>query len=94
MRRPERGKTDGYYRYASSMRVTSKGQVTIPLEIRRQLGIEPGAEVEFIATDDGVRLVKTSSGEGAAIVRQMRERARGKVTMTTDELMQLTRERT
>ncbi|RWN23231.1 MAG: AbrB/MazE/SpoVT family DNA-binding domain-containing protein [Mesorhizobium sp.] len=39
------------------MRVTTKGQVTIPKPIRDRLGIAPGSEVEFVATDEGVRLV-------------------------------------
>ena len=29
------------------MRVTSKGQVTIPQKVRQQLGIAPGSEVDF-----------------------------------------------
>lgn len=39
------------------MRVTSKGQVTIPKGIRDRLGIMPGSEVDFVSTVDGVRLV-------------------------------------
>ncbi|MDX8441562.1 AbrB/MazE/SpoVT family DNA-binding domain-containing protein [Mesorhizobium australafricanum] len=39
------------------MRVTTKGQVTIPKQIRDHLGIGPGSEVEFVATDEGARLV-------------------------------------
>jgi AbrB family looped-hinge helix DNA binding protein len=38
--------------------VTSKGQVTIPKELREKFGIEPGAEVDFVATPDGIRLRK------------------------------------
>lgn len=33
--------------------VTSKGQVTIPVEIRRHLGIQEGDRVEFYVSDDG-----------------------------------------
>lgn len=33
------------------MRVTEKGQVTIPKPVRRRLGIEPGSEVEFVLRD-------------------------------------------
>ncbi|MDX2081578.1 MAG: AbrB/MazE/SpoVT family DNA-binding domain-containing protein [Terrimicrobiaceae bacterium] len=38
--------------------VTSKGQVTIPKELRDRYGIEAGAEVDFAAADDGIRLRK------------------------------------
>ncbi len=42
------------------MRVTSKGQVTIPKPIRDHLGIKPGSEVEFVKDDGAVRLVAGS----------------------------------
>lgn len=73
----------------ASMRVTSKGQVTIPLAVRRRLGIEPGAEVEFELDGRGARLVRVSGGRGKAIVRGMR--GRGGVRMSTEEIMALTR---
>jgi AbrB family looped-hinge helix DNA binding protein len=36
--------------------VTSKGQVTIPKEIRRQLGIRAGSQIEFVLVGDRVEL--------------------------------------
>jgi len=39
-------------------RVTTKGQVTIPKEIREELGIEPGDEVRFEKADSGYRIRK------------------------------------
>jgi antitoxin PrlF len=71
------------------MRVTSKGQVTIPLVVRRRLGIEPGSEVEFEPDEQGARLVRVRTHRGTAIVRRMR--GRGSVAMSTDEMMALTR---
>ncbi|MDQ3709068.1 MAG: AbrB/MazE/SpoVT family DNA-binding domain-containing protein [Actinomycetota bacterium] len=71
------------------MRVTSKGQVTIPQEVRRRLGIEPGSEVDFQIDNDIVRLVRRPAGSGAALVSRMR--GRGRTSMTTDEIMALTR---
>ncbi len=38
------------------MRVTQKGQVTIPLPVRRALGIQPGTDVEFELDEHGARL--------------------------------------
>ena len=73
-------------------RVTTKGQVTIPIEIRERLGILPGSHVDFELVDGGVLVRKSSDGggRGAALV----ERIRGTATtgMTTDEIMCLTRE--
>lgn len=71
------------------MRVTSKGQVTIPQDVRRRLGIRPGSEVQFEVDDHGVRLVRSDEGDGAALVAAMR--GRGEVSMSTDEIMAFTR---
>lgn len=80
------GITSGIVR---GMRVTSKGQVTIPRDVRQLLGIKPGSEVDFEVDPDGVRLVRVRARGGAKVVRQMR--GRGAVAMTTDEIMVLTR---
>ena len=45
------------------MRVTEKGQVTIPKPIRDRLGINPGSEVEFVERDSVVVLEKRESKE-------------------------------
>jgi antitoxin PrlF len=39
-------------------RMTSKGQVTIPREMREELGLQPGDEIRFVATPDGIRIEK------------------------------------
>lgn len=71
------------------MRVTTKGQVTIPQKIREQLGITPGSEVDFQLDDAGARLVRVSAGEGKTLAAGMRGRA--SVAMSTEEIMALTR---
>ncbi len=38
--------------------VTRKGQVTIPIEIRESLGIDEGAYLEVLETDQEIRLRK------------------------------------
>ncbi len=73
------------------MRVTTKGQVTIPLAIREKLNIHAGAEVDFVVDGNTVRLVPAQRGQtrGRRIVDRLRGRA--SVRMTTDEIMVLTR---
>lgn len=74
------------------MRLTSKGQVTIPLEIREALGLLPQTEVEFEIDGDAVRIRKArrpARSRGDVIVEHIR--GRGTVKMTTDEIMQLLR---
>lgn len=76
------------------MRITSKGQVTIPQAIRNEAGLLPETEVEFIVERGAVRIVKAQTSRrtlrGARAVRQLRGAA-GRVSMSTDEIMALTR---
>lgn len=37
----------------ASATVTSKGQVTIPVDVRTQLGLRPGSRLSFVATPTG-----------------------------------------
>ena len=75
------------------VRITSKGQVTIPQAVRERTGLLPNTEVEFIVDGGDVRIIKTSSGKrpsrGAMAVRRLRG-ASSRVQLTTDEIMALT----
>lgn len=75
------------------MRITSKGQVTIPQEIREKAGLLPETEVEFLYDGQVVSIIKASRAKkktrGQALVEKMK--GRGDVAMTTDEIMALTR---
>ena len=78
------------------MRITTKGQVTIPVEIREELGFLPHTEVVFEIDGQAARLRKAESRDsgvqesrGQRIVRRLR----GKATagMSTEEILSLTR---
>jgi AbrB family looped-hinge helix DNA binding protein len=73
------------------MRVTTKGQVTIPLAIRESLGIVPSSDVEFVREVNRVWLRKRKPGAtpGRNLVAPMRGRAT--VRMSTEEILHLTR---
>lgn len=75
------------------MRITSKGQVTIPQEIREQYGLLPDTEVEFVVKRNVVQLIKAMNSDrptrGEALVRRLRGTAT--VRMSTDEILALTR---
>jgi AbrB family looped-hinge helix DNA binding protein len=75
------------------MRVTSKGQVTIPLEVREKLGIVPHSEVEFEVHGKSARLVKVPAKRARSRGTDVVSRLRGKadVKMSTDEILALTR---
>ncbi|MXX10077.1 MAG: AbrB/MazE/SpoVT family DNA-binding domain-containing protein [Nitrospira sp. SB0677_bin_15] len=44
------------------MRVTEKGQVTIPVSLRKRYGLHPNVQVEFLAEAEGIRIQKLRSG--------------------------------
>lgn len=73
------------------MKITSKGQVTIPIEIREKMGFFPNSEVEFVLQGNVVLLKKAAGnkGRGEKIVERMRGRA--SIRMSTDDIMALTR---
>ena len=71
------------------MRVTTKGQVTVPQEIRQKLGITPGSEVDFIEEDGRVYLVRKTTPKPQSRFRRFRGRAT--VKLSTEEIMALTR---
>lgn len=76
--------------------VTAKGQVTIPAEIRKALGLKPGDKAAFVYDEKGVRIEKSSSplrlGFGAVKprkkpedLRQMRRKAQKWVALRANE---------
>ena len=75
------------------MRITSKGQVTIPVAIREKAGLLPHTEVDFEIDGDAVRIVRARSpkreSRGERAVRRLWGSAT--VKMSTDEIMALTR---
>jgi AbrB family looped-hinge helix DNA binding protein len=76
------------------MRITSKGQVTIPQDVREQAGLLPHTEVEFVVEREGVRIVKARQARrparGEITVARLRG-ATGRISLSTDEIMALTR---
>ena len=79
------------------MRITTKGQVTIPAEIREKAGLLPNTEVDFTYDGkDSVRLFRAkrpkAKTRGEKLVEKLIEAGRKYPRkMTTDEIMALTR---
>jgi len=75
------------------MRITSRGQVTIPLALRQKAGLLPSTEVEIKLDCEAVRIRraprKTASGRGTDLVAHMRGSGDG--AMTSDEIIAITR---
>jgi AbrB family looped-hinge helix DNA binding protein len=80
--------------YHGFMRITSKGQVTIPQYIRERHGFLPDTEVDFVEQDGLVVVRSARSGSkpdrGERLVSGLR--GSGQRALSTDEIMQLTRD--
>lgn len=74
------------------MRVTSKGQVTIPHEVRENMGIFPAeTEIEFLQDENGRWYIVKSKSSDKKTSRFKTAYKAAKLTMTTEEIMALTR---
>ena len=74
------------------MHLTAKGQVTIPKAFRDAIGVAPGDAVEFDLEDDAIFIRKPGAVKalrGKRLVEALRGLGSG--TMTTDEIMRMTR---
>jgi AbrB family looped-hinge helix DNA binding protein len=80
------------------MRVTEKGQVTIPKNVRRKLGIVPGSEVDFDLCEDGALMRRAAVAEPDREVAEFMDhirRHKGTMDlggMTGDEFFRLLRD--
>ena len=72
------------------MRVTKKGQVTIPRNVREVLGITPETEIDFIEENGKFYIIKSESPKVTGKFKKFRGIATAE--MSTDEIMNLTRE--
>jgi antitoxin PrlF len=74
------------------VRITSKGQVTIPQAIRDAHGFLPETEVEFVVVEGAVTLVRASSSRPDRADRAIAAlEGTARPGVTTDELLALTR---
>ena len=74
------------------MKLTSKGQVTIPQLFRKKFGLLPATEVSFEESGGGV-LIKPAAASRRHQAERWLKRARGSATakLTSDEILRLTR---
>ena len=72
------------------MKVTSKGQVTIPLAMRRKHGLLPQREVEVVDHPNGVLVIKVGKpGRGKRVLATLLRG--GKIKGNTESWLRLTR---
>lgn len=73
------------------MKLNSKGQVTIPAELRHRLGFAEGDEVDVIEDGNTLRIVHSESADSRGVRIVNRLRGRASTSRSTDELMELLR---
>jgi AbrB family looped-hinge helix DNA binding protein len=76
------------------MKITVKGQITIPIALRERFGLRPGTEVEFVATDGALQVKprkKTKKAVSPSDHWLAKAAGSAKKGMSTDELMAITR---
>jgi len=78
------------------MRMTSKGQVTVPQSVRKKLGLFPGTEIDFVVDGNSASIVKGKKkkgimSRGERIVARARGTGSVNLDLTTDQIMALTR---
>jgi bifunctional DNA-binding transcriptional regulator/antitoxin component of YhaV-PrlF toxin-antitoxin module len=74
------------------MRVTSKGQVTIPQNVRESMDILPTeTEIEFLLDENGRWYINKAKTSKKGVSRFRTAHKMGKLTMSTDDIVALTR---
>lgn len=73
------------------MKLTSKGQVTIPQRLRKRYGLKPETEVVFEETVAGVLIKPAASGRVSQLKAAIRRSRGSAVIGSTAALMELTR---
>jgi len=87
-----------YYSAEKLMRITTKGQVTIPQHIRKQAGLAPGCDVEFHFESGRVWLARHEEDPAArrarvrATIQSVAGSASANLDMSTDDIMAMTRD--
>ncbi len=81
-----------YHCIILTMKITTKGQVTIPLNLRNRFGLLPNTEVIFTAIEEGV-LIKPSKNR-RELYKERLAKATGSATVstTTEGIMRITRD--
>jgi AbrB family looped-hinge helix DNA binding protein len=72
------------------MKIDTNGQIAIPPDIREQLGLFPGTDIQLEVIGDTLQIRKPTPDRGTQIIAAMRGKATS--TLSTNEIMQLTRD--
>ena len=76
------------------MKVTIRGQITVPLALRERFGLQPGTEVEFVANSDALLVKPRKRGKRAATAYDawiLKAAGSARTKLSTDQILAMTR---
>ncbi len=79
-------------RFVDSAKVMAKGQVTIPKDIRKVLGVENGDRVTFVVEGNAVRLVNSAAYAMQIFQEEMKGEAERAGLRSDDDVIALVKE--
>lgn len=74
----------------STSTLTSKGQTTIPKDVRKRLNLQPGDRLEFVIDEDGRVLVLPASIDASELAGMLKSPAR---TVSVEDMNRAIRKR-
>ena len=78
--------------FVDTAKVMAKGQITIPKDVRKALGVESGDRVSFIVEGNTVRIVNSAVYAMQMLQREMAGEAERAGLKTDDDVIELLRE--
>lgn len=75
------------------MKINARGQISIPSELRKKLGLKPGMEIEMEIVAQGLLIHKKNQQDQQDKVRSLIERmsGQGDIDLSTNQILQMTR---
>lgn len=78
--------------FIDNAKVMSKGQITIPKDIRDILGVSAGDHVTFVVENDSVRIINSAVYAMQVLQKQMSGEAKAAGLQSEDDIMSLVKE--
>ena len=78
--------------FVDNAKVMAKGQITIPKDVRKALGVESGDRVSFIVEGNTVRIVNSAVYAMQMLQREMAGEAERAGLKTDDDVIEMLRE--
>lgn len=78
--------------YVVEAKVMSKGQITLPVEIRKSLGVSSGDRIVFVVSDEGVFIINSATAAIKFMQTMMKDEANRLGIKTEEDVVNLVKE--